>query len=114
MAWPRTTNATFSDTAQWLFNYLSPGLTLIIGAFVYSARTANIDKIKQIDKIYFRITLCFCVVYLTTIAICILLVPIILDGNTELIIYLKNWNVILSFLQTSVIALLGIFFTKEN
>lgn len=115
VSWTRTTDNDFTDVVQWLFNYLSPGLTLMIGAFAYTANQSEPVQPKYISSYYFQITFWFSIVYLLVIVAITLLVPVALEEPSLLLVsYLKKFNIILSFLQTSVLVLLGIFFSKEN
>lgn len=113
VCWSRAGETGFSDALQWLFNYLGPGMTLIIGAFAYSANRADTLPTKYINQSYLRITISFTLVYIATIAIISAIAPVAM-GEQTLLEYLNKFNLILSFLETSLLALLGIFFSKEN
>jgi MFS superfamily sulfate permease-like transporter len=114
ICWQRTSNTGFDESLQWLFNYIGPGLTLMIGTFAYMANQPSSDPPKYIDKSYFRITLYFSLVYMLALLAVILITPMALDDSMTLNDYIKKFNLLLSFLQTSLLVLLSIFFTREN
>lgn len=114
VSWQRTSGTTFNDCLQWLLNYISPGLTLMIGTFAYLANQQSSDPPKLIDKTFYLITLYFSLAYLTTLIIIVLLIPISLDETTTVHDHLKKFSLLMTFLQTSLLVFLGIFFTRES
>ncbi|WP_412476411.1 hypothetical protein [Flavobacterium sp. TBRC 19031] len=116
VCWNRSNDEnSFSELTQWLFNYLSPGMTLIIGAVVYVANQSNIGAApKMINKTFYSITLWFTIIFLVAVAVPSLLITLLMSDDESTINYYKRFNILLSFLHTSMLLLLGIFFTKEN
>ena len=112
VCWERTSDSEFTDAIQWLFNYIGPGMTLIIGSYAYAALQS--DSNKKINRGFLRVTLWFTVVYIMIILTLVLLAPLAINRDTFMMDYLKKFNVILSFLETSLLVFLGIFFAKEN
>jgi len=113
-AWQRTAKSNFGESLQWVFNYLGPGLTLIIGAFAYTASQPPVDPPKYIHKTYFRITFYFALVYLLSITTIIAITSVAIDETETLNEYFKKFDLLLTFFQTSFLVLLSIFFAREN
>lgn len=114
ICWQRSTTDGLNECLQWLFNYIGPGLTLMIGTFAYMANLPASDPPKFIERIYFMVTLYFSLVYMLGILTITLLIPMALSDSMTVYDYLKRFSLILSFLQTSLLVLLSIFFSRES
>jgi hypothetical protein len=88
-------------------------MTLIIGSFAYAAAQSAAEP-KLINRSYLNVTMGYTIIYLMVIFIITALVPMAIGEDSLLIDYFKKFNLIMSFLQTSLLVLLGIFFSKEN
>jgi hypothetical protein len=107
-----------AEHINWLINYLSPGLSIIVSSFIYSA--TNREKLNSIlnsiflDRYFHRLVLYSSIFYLLFILGIICYTPWHEKENISFIAHLKSFSAILNFEQTILLALLGIFFIKQD
>ncbi len=98
----------------WIINSQSPGLSLIVSAFVYSTNNRDMLKQKLVDNFFVKLVVYFSLAYF------LLLTAILVSGvladqrNVKIIDYLNGFALIINFLQVLLLSLLGIFFIKDD
>ena len=110
---PRTESGS-TETFEWLINYISPSLSLIASAFVYTANNRETLLKKNIDTFFVRIVILSSVFYLSFLFIILLITPFSDRADISFTDHLKRFSLILGFVQTTLLILLGIFFIKEE
>jgi len=110
---PRT-EAGSTETFEWLLNYISPTLSLITSAFVYTANNRETLLKKNIDIFFVRMVIFSSIFYLGFLFIILLITPFSDRADISFIDHLKRYSLILGFIQTLLVVLLGIFFVKEE
>ncbi len=108
------------DVWEWLFKYLTPPLSLMIGVLIIQVSAQSSDQ--EIDLFYFRLAMGMSYFFLVILFLSAFLVPIIhLQQNQNLIITeqktiikaFNTYNSILLPLQGLTTLTLGIFFSKK-
>jgi formate hydrogenlyase subunit 3/multisubunit Na+/H+ antiporter MnhD subunit len=102
------------DYYSWLIGFLSPALSLIVSSFIYSANNRETLEQKFIDSFFVRLVNIASVFYLLFLLGILLATPFSQKKDIKFIDYLNNFSLLLSFIQTLILALLGIFFVKND
>jgi hypothetical protein len=110
----RTDPGKSTDHIEWMINFLSPSLTMITTAFIYSAANREVLEQKNVDVFFFRLIFCISLFYFGFLLTILLLTASADRNNIGFMTHLKRFSLVLGFLQTIIVGLLGIFFVKEN
>ena len=110
---PRTDPGS-TETFEWLLNFISPTLSLITSAFVYSANNREALLKKNIDTFFVRMVMLSSIFYLGFLFTVLLITPFSDRADISFINHIKRFSLILGFIQTILVVLLGIFFVKEE
>ena len=110
---PRTDPGS-TESFEWLLNYISPVLSLIAGAFVYTANNREALLKKSIDVFFVRMVISGSIFYLGFLFVILLITPFSEKADMSFIKHLKRFSLVLGFIQTILVGMLGIFFVKEE
>lgn len=102
------------DYYSWLINFLSPALSLIVSSFIYSANNKESLEQKFIDVFFIRLVNLSSIFYLLFLLGILLATPFSQKHDIKFIDYLNSFSLLLGFIQTLLLALLGIFFVKSD
>ncbi|WP_289029858.1 hypothetical protein [uncultured Algoriphagus sp.] len=112
--------ASESKVWTWLFQFLLPPLSLMIGVLIVSVREEPSNQ--QVDSFYFRLTMGMSYFFLLLIFLSAILVPLIhLQQNTDLTVIeqsplidaFHSYDSVLIPIQGLSTLTLGIFFSKK-
>jgi hypothetical protein len=97
---------------QWLISYLSPVLTLMASAFVYTVQHQRKFESKLIDVFFYRLIMFSSVFYLLLILALIVSFPLVERNDVLFHDHLNRNSFPLPFVQGLILVLAGIFFNK--
>ena len=114
-----------SEVWEWLFQYITPPLTLMIGVFV--SRVSSTPADKETDRFYYRLALGFSYFFLILLLLSSPLVPLIHQLNNQgvdttklnatnqktIIDAFKQYKSFMIPVQGLTTLALGLFFTKS-
>jgi len=119
-------NGHISEVWEWVFQYLTPPLTLMIGIFI--SRSSSLSTEVEVDRFYYRLALGFSYFFLILLFLSSLLVPAIhVIQNQDIVLTeinasnqktitdaFKQYNSFLIPIQGLTTLALGLFFTKTG
>jgi hypothetical protein len=106
---------------QWLSQYITPSLTLMVGVLIAQNQLTGPDK--ETDIFYFRLTWWISFFYLAILFLSPFFVPIIhmqqnqdlsIDAQKSIMDAFKTYDNFLMPIQAVAMLSLGLFFTKNN
>lgn len=105
----------FPEIMEWLINYLSPGLVLIIGSFTNISLQAEKYRSIMSNGFVVNATTGLSAIFLLTLMGISISAAFAINGTDMLLLdFLKQFNVLLTFLHGLAMLLLGIFFTRDH
>jgi len=113
MAIPRSGKSS-GEPFNWIVNFLSPALTLITSAFVYAINNREKLQATVIDSFYIKLVKGASVFYLLAMLVALGTTPYSEARDVSFPDHLKLFSPYLTLIQTSLLALLGIFFVKQQ
>jgi ABC-type phosphate transport system permease subunit len=102
-----------SKVWEWLLPTMMPTLSLMLGVFVMDTVNRGME-IKKVDRFFFRLTLGISSIYLTVVALTILVIPFVIVKTQDMVVFYQKSHLFLGPLQGLASASLGAFFVKKE